>query len=174
MGWRNLLTCETDRFISFDNDSVFFLIVIPEIIYFFKSRKFWLYLPRNSHLASFKSILTSKDVLFAEERPLGRNTALDILNSVKWWHWSISNSRVSTLFKNPVGRMAIHITLHTWNSLGINFKCSSQVCFLQIMFFFFKRWIRLVKFLQLWLMKFCFLFSIAYKYSIKRLKGCRP
>lgn len=34
--------------------------------------------------------------------------------------------------------MAIHITLHTWNSLGINFKCSSQVCFLQITFFFLK------------------------------------
>lgn len=38
---------------------------------------------RASLLVSVLSILTSKDALFAEEWPLGRNTALDILSSVK-------------------------------------------------------------------------------------------
>lgn len=88
---------------------VFFFLWF-QIIDFSRSREFWLYSPRNSHLASFRSILTSKDVLFAEEWPLGCNMALDILNSVKWWYWSISNSHVSALFKNPVGKMAIHIS----------------------------------------------------------------
>lgn len=65
-------------------------------------------------------------------------------------------------------KMAAHRTLHIWNSLGIHFKCSSQVCFLQnavfLSFFFFlflffkERWIRLVKFLQLGLLEFCVLF----------------
>lgn len=165
---------ETEKCTSFDNERTFFPL-IPETIDFFRSRQFWLFQPRNSHLASFRSILTSKDVLFAEEWPLGRNMALDMLHSAKRWHWSISNSHVLTLFKNPVGRMAIHTTQHTWNSLGINFKCSSQVCFLQNKFLsFFLRWIRLVNLSQLCLMKFCFLFPVAYKYSIKRLQRCRP
>lgn len=110
------------------------------------------------------SILTSKGVLFAEEWPLGHNMTLDILNSVKWWDCSL----ISTLFKNPVGRMAAHRTLHTWISLGINFKRSSQVYFLRFIFFFKDESGN--GDLELYLQK-CFLFAFAPKHLIQKQDG---
>lgn len=162
-----MMEVETPKFSSCDDKSTSLLIMMLEVNFWLISVEVGKFAQGGaSLLVSVLSILTSKGTLFAKEWPLGCNMALDILNSVKWRDCSISNSLVSTMFKNPVGRVAVHRTLHTWNSLGINFKCSSQVYF--CIFLLFKDESGKGD-LQLCLQK-CFLLAFAPRYFIKMPK----